>query len=155
MSSDSFFLEEAFSTSFSHNPPQTTFSSFPENVFLQGPFKSLQCPASKISYYPILKIYYSVCVSQCPSFVFVYIFVKSTSHFSPSLQPEAPQTGVGHMDSQACGAHSSTSNALMQEAVSPSKAALSVDTSGAVSPQSSTLSWMSETEDRGKAHSDT
>lgn len=59
------------------------------------------------------------------------------------------------MDSQACGAHSSTSNALMQEAVSPSKAALSVDTSGAVSPQSSTLSWMSETEDRGKAHSDT
>uniref|UniRef100_A0AAX7VWM6 A-kinase anchor protein 13-like n=1 Tax=Astatotilapia calliptera TaxID=8154 RepID=A0AAX7VWM6_ASTCA len=64
-------------------------------------------------------------------------------------KPEAPQTGVGHMDSQACGAHSSTSNALMQEAVSPSKAALSVDTSGAVSPQSSTLSWMSETEDRG------
>ncbi|XP_039882548.1 A-kinase anchor protein 13-like isoform X6 [Simochromis diagramma] len=64
-------------------------------------------------------------------------------------KPEAPQTGVGHMDSQACGAHSSTSNALIQEAVSPSKAALSVDTSGAVSPQSSTLSWMSETEDRG------
>ncbi|XP_005747997.1 A-kinase anchor protein 13-like [Pundamilia nyererei] len=64
-------------------------------------------------------------------------------------KPEAPQTGVGHMDSQACGAHSSTSNALMQEAVSPSKAALPVDTSGAVSPQSSTLSWMSKTEDRG------
>ncbi|XP_039470461.1 A-kinase anchor protein 13-like isoform X6 [Oreochromis aureus] len=64
-------------------------------------------------------------------------------------KPEAPQTGVGDMDGQACGAHSSTSNALMQEAVSPSKAALSVDTSGTVSPQSSTLSWMSETEDRG------
>lgn len=94
-------------------------------------------------------------MSQCPSFVFVYIFVKSTSYFSSSLQPEAPQTGVGDMDGQACGAHSSTSNALMQEAVSPSKAALSVDTSGTVSPQSSTLSWMSETEDRGKAQSDT
>ncbi|XP_030587072.1 A-kinase anchor protein 13-like isoform X2 [Archocentrus centrarchus] len=58
-------------------------------------------------------------------------------------KPEAPPTCVGHRDIQTCVSQSSTENASMQEAVSPSKGALSGGTS-----QSSTQSWMSEI-DRG------
>ncbi|XP_035813229.2 A-kinase anchor protein 13-like isoform X3 [Amphiprion ocellaris] len=90
----------------------------------------------------------SVCLLHRETVVKDSLEVNADLDDSVFKKPKEPLSFVRHMDKQVHIPWSSTDDALMQEAFSPSKG-VSSSISETAASQNSRLSWKSETEDRG------